>query len=275
MTSAIEYWKNQIESHHAQSEKLQAETSWSSGDFWRPFSQFFRQDPRRTDDLVLDRLYPRIGPDSTVLDVGGGAGRMALPLALRCRHVTVVEPSDSMVEQLEEVAKESGITNVSVVRSTWEDAKVEPADIVLCAHVLYGVADAASFIRKLEAHAREQVIILAFMQAPISRFSVFWKPVHGEERIDMPGLDKLLPLLWEMDIYPDAEMFAPDIRSGFKNREEALEQLRQRIYVKPGTEQDTRLKQAMNELLIDSPNGLSIKGIKPTRQGLLSWKPQG
>ena len=46
--------------------------------------------------------------------------RYALPLALRCRRVTVVEPSPSMVAQLREGAKEAEIENISSVEAGWE-----------------------------------------------------------------------------------------------------------------------------------------------------------
>ena len=58
------------------------------------------QDPFRTDDPVLNALYAALPSNATVLDVGGGAGRYALPLATRARHVTVVEPSADSVEML-------------------------------------------------------------------------------------------------------------------------------------------------------------------------------
>ena len=274
MTSAIESWKSRVESHHAQSEKVQAKADWSSSDYWRPFAQHFRQDPRRTDDPMIDKIASRISAESTVLDVGGGAGRIALPLALKVSHVTVAEPSESMIEQLQEEAKQSEITNVTVVQSLWEDAKVEPADVVICAHVLYGVADAEPFIRKLDEHAREQVMILCFMRAPISRMSPFWLPVHGEERIDMPGLSELMPLLWEMDIYADVEMFKPSPLQTFESTEDAHSQLLGRLYVEPDTEQDERLKKAIEDLLVEAPDGLVIKGVTPGRMGLISWTPE-
>lgn len=274
MTSAIESWKSRVESHHAQSEKVQAKVDWSSSDYWRPFAQHFRQDPRRTDDPMIDKIASQISAESTVLDVGGGAGRIALPLALKVSHVTVAEPSESMIEQLQEEAKQSEITNVTVVQSLWEDAKVEPADVVICAHVLYGVADAEPFIRKLAEHAREQVMILCFMRAPISRMSPFWLPVHGEERIDMPGLSELMPLLWEMDIYADVEMFKPSPLQTFESREDAHSQLLGRLYVEPDTEQDERLKKAIEDLLVETPDGLVIKGVTPGRMGLISWTPE-
>ena len=271
---AIETWKERVEAHHAQSEAVMAAAAWSDDDFWQPYARFFRLDPRRQDDPVLDVLLSMIEPESSALDVGGGAGRMALPMALKCTHVNVVEPSDSMIEQLRESAMESGIENVSVTQASWEDAKVEAADVVLCAHVVYGVADIEPFVRKLEAHANSLVVLLAFIESPMNRISRFWKPVHGEERIDMPALPELVNALWEMGIYPNVQMLAPVMPDRFEDREVALTQLRNRLYVPSGSAEEARLRAAMDELLEDVDGGVMVKGIAPVRQGYLSWMPE-
>jgi hypothetical protein len=67
---------------------------------WSTLAANFRADPTRTDDPVVNFLLGFAGPERTVLDVGGGAGRYALPLALRSKSVTVVEPSPSMTSAL-------------------------------------------------------------------------------------------------------------------------------------------------------------------------------
>jgi 16S rRNA G527 N7-methylase RsmG len=97
-------------------------------DRWEPFSPFFKADPHRTDDSEVNRLAQEVTPATTLLDVGGGAGRFALPLALRCKHVTVVEPSPSMGETLRHLAAETGIANVTIVARPWEQAEVETAE---------------------------------------------------------------------------------------------------------------------------------------------------
>ena len=76
--SAVEYWKNKVQCHHEQSTRAQGE-SWSSEDFWRPFASAFRADPRRTDDPTVNRLARQVDLNSTILDVGGGAGRCWQP----------------------------------------------------------------------------------------------------------------------------------------------------------------------------------------------------
>ena len=37
--------------------------------------------------------------------------------------------------------------------------RTEPADVVVCGHVLYNVADAAPFVAELTAHARGRVVL--------------------------------------------------------------------------------------------------------------------
>ena len=271
---AIQAWKRRVEAHHAQSEAVMAAAAWSDDDFWQPYARFFRLDPRRRDDPVLDVLLSMVEPGSTALDVGGGAGRMALPMALKCRHVTVVEPSESMVAQLHDSAADAGIENVSVTQAVWENAEADAADVVLCAHVVYGVADIEPFIRKLEAHASSLVVLLAFVESPMNRISRFWQPVHGEVRIDMPALPELVNALWEMRIYPDLQMLEPVQSDRFEDRDVALTQLRNRLYVRAGSMQDSRLQEAMSELLEDVDGGVRVKGVAPVYQGFIYWKPE-
>ncbi len=272
MGQAIKQWKQRVEAHHQQSLRAQARTP-PSEDFWRPYASHFRADPRRADDPVLRRLLSRIRARDTVLDVGGGAGRFALPLALKCRHVTVVEPSEAMVQELEAGAREAGIANVTAVKATWEEAQVEPGDVVLCSHVLYGVADVEPFLRKLDSHARRLVLVLMFMESPQSHLAPFWERVHKEERVNLPGLPELLAVLWEMGIYPDLEMFPPQGVAAYQDLVEARETLRQRLYVEPGSANDRRLERAMEELLESTPSGLVVRGARPRVQGLIAWRP--
>ncbi len=271
---AIEAWKHRVEAHHEQSEAVMAAAAWSDDDFWQPYARFFRLDPRRQDDPVLNLLLSMVEPSSTALDVGGGAGRMALPMALYCKGVHVVEPSNSMIEQLRQSSAEASIENVSVTQAVWEDAAVDVEDLVLCAHVVYGVADIEPFLRKLEAHARSLVVLLAFVESPMNRISRFWKPVHGEKRIDMPALPELVNVLWEMGIFPDVQMMGPVQPDRFEDRDVALTQLRNRLYVRAGSAEDERLRSAMDDLLVDVDGGVMVKGVPLVRQGFVSWMPE-
>jgi|FaiFalFF_MnMetaG_3_1042247.scaffolds.fasta_scaffold00217_13 SAM-dependent methyltransferase len=268
---ALRRWRRQVEAHHAQSRRAQGE---EPDDFWRPFVSFFRQDPHRADDPALAALVRRVRPEDTVLDVGGGAGRFALPLALRCRGVTVVEPSPSMVAALEEGMREAGIGNITVVRSRWEEASVPTHSVVLCSHVLYGIEEVDAFVRKLVAHTGRLLLILMFMEAPIAVFSRAWRLVRRERRIDLPGLRLLLPVLWEMGIYPDLEMVQEAPPRAFPDREAAVEELRRRLYIRPGSPEEVRLQRLLPRLLEEAPGGFRLKGVGTRWEGLLIWPPE-
>jgi ubiquinone/menaquinone biosynthesis C-methylase UbiE len=112
--SAIKVWKQRVAEHQAQSQKVRAAQGIAEVDRWEGVSPLFKANPRRTDDSEVNRLVREVTPAMTVLDIGGGAGRFALPLALRCQHVTVVEPSPSMGASLRQSAAESRIDNISL-----------------------------------------------------------------------------------------------------------------------------------------------------------------
>jgi SAM-dependent methyltransferase len=267
--SAIKQWNTRVEGHNAQTERVRGPEP-EGEDFYDSLTSHFSEDPRRTDDPVVERLAAWVSRGTTALDVGGGAGRYALPLALRGARVTVVEPSESMIRALEEAA--AGMGDLRVVQATWEEAKVEPAEVVLCAHVLHAVADIQRFVRKLAAHARERLAILAHVAAPPSMVSPFWGPVHGEERTNLPGLPELVQVLWDMEIYPNVEMLPVTGRHAVPNREIALIWLRRLLHVEPGTEKDERLLAAMPDLTVETSDGLMVKGFQPRSQGLVWWK---
>ena len=87
----------------------------------------FRDNPRRAGDPVLDRLDLEVGSNTSVVDVGDHEGRYALPLALRTRWVTVVEPSAALGDLLSTEAKEANINNISIVNGLWEEIRREGA----------------------------------------------------------------------------------------------------------------------------------------------------
>jgi 2-polyprenyl-3-methyl-5-hydroxy-6-metoxy-1,4-benzoquinol methylase len=270
--SAISAWKDRINAHNEQTARSRGDVVYE--DMWSALAERFRDDPHRTDDLVVNALAGWLNPSSTVLDVGGGAGRYALPLALRAKQVTVVDPSPAMLDALKRSCEEAGIDNAAAVHAGWEDAEVEPADLVLCANVVYGVANIEPFVRKLAEMARERVAIVLFMDAPLSRMSPIWEAVHGEKRIEMPALPELLTVLWEMDIFPNVEML-PVSRGGTRhipNMETAITMARHFLYIQPGSEKEARLRELAPQFVEETPEGLQMKGASERPLGIVWWR---
>ncbi|POM24005.1 Malonyl-[acyl-carrier protein] O-methyltransferase [Actinomadura rubteroloni] len=106
-------------------------------------------------DAVLARVASE-GPRD-VVDVGGGTGGFAVPLAERGHRVTVVDANPDALAALERRAAEAGV----VVRAVQGDAVDLPgllgpatADLVLCHNVLEFVDDPAAAMAALTAALR-------------------------------------------------------------------------------------------------------------------------
>jgi SAM-dependent methyltransferase len=280
MASALTAWLEQINAHEHESAALRGGEGGHGHEHGHGHGHgggsraLVRQDnPDRTDDPVLNALFKVVDAFTTVLDVGGGTGRYAIPLASRAKHVTVVEPSGGSVEVLESIAAERGIANITTIQSDWDTAEVEHADIVLCSVVLHHVPDAEPFILKLAQKATGQVMIAEMVEFPGIIEVPFWERVYGSAPTPLPGLPELLNVLWEMDIYPDVTMFPPKPVLLDDDKAAAADQLRRRLSVKAGSTEAYRLESAMTELLQETPDGLTIKGVNPRRQGIVSWRP--
>ena len=274
MTTAVERWNAMVEAEHAQAERLR-DPAPPTSDHWQSLADQFRGDPYRPDDPLVEFLADRIEPHQTLLDVGAGAGRLALPLALRCRRVVAVEPSPSMASALLEDAERHGISNVSLVQAKWEEARVESEDVVLCVHVLYVVRDIQSFLRKLEAHAQEQVWAVLFPEPPQRRIYPLWQRVHGEKRLWLPSLPQLKDVLKEMGVEPRLTPVPPQqpggLFGGFVSLEDAHVQLRGRLFLTEGSPKDQLLGQVLADELEEFEEGLRLKGFAPMEPVLVSW----
>ena len=265
-------WRRMVEEEHAQSEAARGAEPPPT-DHWAPFAAQFAADPRRSDDRLLAPLGRGLEPSDSLIDVGAGGGRHALPLALRCRHVQAVEPSPSMCAVLWQLTSAHGIKNVTVVQSTWEEAQVEPADVVISAHVAYVVRDIAGFVQKLDAHARKLVKMVMYPFSPQSENFEMWERVHGEKRLSLPCLPQLLEVLGEMDIPFKDEALEPNPPRSYSTPEQALEQIGRRLYLQAGSPKMRALELALEELLVEDDGAYRIKGAPQLTPHMVWWKP--
>ena len=179
----------------------------SSGDDpWGAAARQFRFDPRRELDRNMLVIASYVQPDDIVADVGGGAGRVGLPLALQCKEVLNIEPSPGMGAEFETLVREANISNGRLIPSSFAEVQELTSDIVITADVTYFVRDIVAFIRKLEATASRRVMITIWSEPPPNRSADFFALVYGEKQAVLPGLSQLMPVLSDMGIYPDVHV---------------------------------------------------------------------
>lgn len=110
---------------------------------------------RRTrPDPLLDFILQSLDDTATVIDIGAGNGRWTVPVATKAKMVTAIEPDLEMVELLRDIIR-TAPGNIDIKQSSWEEAEVEPHDVVLCAHAMYSVPDLAAFVLKMEQLAKK------------------------------------------------------------------------------------------------------------------------
>ena len=271
MNSAIEAWREQVLAFDRDMEEIRGRSQEHG--HRRPVFASEPLDPYRADDPELNGLYEIVGEGAQVLDVGGGAGRFALSLATRAKSVTVVDPSAESLDLLRKRIAEFEFTNITTVHDRWEDAEVPSADVALCSLVLDHVMEIAPFVRKLEECVRDRVVVLEMVETPGSLAVPFYERVYGSAPTPLPGVPKLLNLLWAMNIFPDVTMLTPKIPILDTDRDSSLEKLRRMLSVEEGSDADERLRAAADEFLEETDEGLTVQGVNMWRQAIITWKP--
>src|SRR6516225_8751829 len=116
-----------------------------------------KADPLRPLGPNLTVIASYIDADDVIIDVGGGAGRISLPLALRCREVINVEPSATMAMGFRRNAAGAGITNTRIIEGEWPDVEAPAGSVPLVNHVTYRRREIGPFIKKLKLAGRRRV----------------------------------------------------------------------------------------------------------------------
>jgi 2-polyprenyl-3-methyl-5-hydroxy-6-metoxy-1,4-benzoquinol methylase len=280
MITAAETYATLVNAVNAQRVRLHGEEA--PGARWdREAAQRFRHDPHRSLDANLNIIASYVEPQDVLIDVGGGAGRLCLPMALRCREGIVVDASQAMGEAFLECAAVAGITNVRFIRAEWLAAEEIHGDIAVAANVTYFVRDIVSFVRKMETAARRRVLItVRSMPGPNLRATLF-RLVYGEEQQPSPGYRELLPVLWEMGILPDVRVLPSAQRGAGCPADAALPQTRNQAvamalqgqWLRPVDRERARrvIEAQYDELFSATPEGFRPLWLPETRELLITW----
>lgn len=184
--------------------------------YWDRRSSSYARSTHSRGDEFIRVLEPYLAPRKTVIDVGAGTGRHTVPLAERVEWVTAVEPSEGMRAHI------PSRDNITVVASSWEDAEVAPADLVICSHVLYGVGDPVPFVTKMERSARERVFVMMRESDLPHPAAEVRRRLLGESGPRLPRFSELFMLLVQVGIAPDVDFIRYPIMTRYADMEEAV-----------------------------------------------------
>jgi hypothetical protein len=245
-----------------------------------------KTDPLRPLEPNLAVIASYIEAEDVIIDVGGGGGRISLPLALRCRAVINVEPSPTMGAGFRRNAAGAQIGNASIITGEWPDVDAPAGSVALVNHVTYLTRDIVPFIKKLEQAGRRRVLITVNSVPPPSSQRVLYQLVHGEAEQVVPGHVELINVIWELGILPDIRIlpFAPVRLAPASSREGAIAAAIARFPGEQwgwwglGSELEQRLRSILearfDELFTAGPEGFLPRYVTPGREVLITWQPE-
>ncbi|MGO9205183.1 MAG: NTP transferase domain-containing protein [Candidatus Limnocylindrales bacterium] len=248
-------------------------------DFYAPVTAHFLADPRRTDDPVLEVLRSLVRPADTWLDVGAGAGRFALPIALLAHEVVALDSSAGMLAVLREQAARAGVGNIRTIEARWpivpgSDAVAPTADVSLIASVGHDVERIGDFLDTVESVAQRLCVAVMSQRQPASFAERFWPPLHGEARIALPALPELLELLRARGRAPELLATVEQPPRDYPDEDALAEFVRLQLWVAPGGPKDRRLRELIRAELAERDGRVSLKSERPRRVGVVCWEPR-
>jgi hypothetical protein len=196
-------------------------------------------------------LRKALGDSGTVLDIGAAAGAGSLPAADVIEHVTAVDVNERLLAEFGERAAALGVSH-RLVEGHWPDVaeQVDVVDVVVCAHVLYNVADLAPFVAALSGHARRRVIVEVSDAHPLTTLNPLWRRFHGIERPEGPTADDAVAALRELGVEPEVARWSKAAAPEYQRFDELVDVTRRRLCLPHDAAQE--VGQALRELDVDA-----------------------
>ena len=268
-SGALERWREQLEGWAIPAEILAAapESPWSYPvGLFRSRARRAGSRPTTPSNREAARHLPEGG---TVLDVGAGAGAASLPLAGTAGRLVAVDESPEMLASFLAAAEAAGVA-AEGVEGSWPEVawRLGPADVVVCHHVLYNVADLAPFAGALTGHARRRVVAELTDRHPLAGLRPLWRRFHDLDRPTGPGADDAVAALTAIGLAVDRQDWESQERFGFDDFDELVAFTRRRLCL-PAS-RDPEVAEALLSEGTRQVDGVWVSG-QPRRVSTLSW----
>ena len=225
-------------------------------------------------DPFFTRLRRLTGSRTTVIDVGSGPGRFALPLAAHVAGVVAVDPDPAMLDLLRRQARRRRLTNVAVVEGRWNDVYVVPADVAFASYVLPVVDDAPAFLAKLDAAARRHCLLYLGAFTYDAIVDPLWRHFHGRPRRPGPTWLDAAAVLREMGIKAEVEIVEVPNRARFASLAEAVDDYRDLLVLADNRETRAELRRLLRSWLVGPAHSLRAP-VASLPAAVVRWRPSG
>lgn len=212
-------------------------------------------------DPIVDYMVHR-ARGATVLDIGSGVGRFALPMSAVATSITAVDPNSEALALLLRGLTPPLTCRVNTLPNRWEECDVGGFDIGLCAFVIDNIADAAPFLLKMTRAVSEAYLMMQ-ATSPALMYSTLWQQFHTEPWEPGPSYLDVVRILSDagVEVHVDIVFGGTDKRAGLSGARYATVEEAVDVYValllldRTGHAQD-RLRALLPYWLVHRNDGL-------------------
>ena len=241
----------------------------------KQFNESMLQHPERAERQIANL---ELSQEYTVLDVGAGTGRLAIPIAKRVKSVTAIDQSMGMLECLQENMEKEGITNIVCIHKRWEDIElgvdIEPHDVVVASHSL-GMLDIQEALAKMDAAAKKYIHILtsAGRWMGDGEEEGLWKAIFGERhRTRAWGSDYMFfcNLLHDMKIYANVDIRDAEFEQRYDSLDAAVNKWKEMRDI-PAEKEDV-LREHLSRILVEDDGTGTLCFKRKTKSATIWWQ---
>ena len=198
------FWKEGMLDWHGQMPERMVDDELEEA-FWAQSMK--KKTYRQTDDYakkIYGKIKQHISQGASCIEIGPGWGNYTFQLSEDVKRLTLVDGSESVLTYLKQYYENDETTQF--ICSKWEDAPLEPHDVVIGVNCFYRMYEMKAALKKMNALAKKRAII-GLTTGPIQPHYVTLDEQFGYD-IKYPRRDyiAILNMLYQLGIYADCEM---------------------------------------------------------------------
>ncbi|MBS4190801.1 class I SAM-dependent methyltransferase [Bacillus sp. FJAT-49705] len=162
---------------------------------------------KQTDDYakkVYEKIRQHIPQEASCIEIGPGWGNYTFRLSEDVKSLTLVDGSESVLAYLKQYYDSDA--PVQYIHSKWEEAQIEPHDVVIGVNSFYRMYEMNAALKKINKLAKKRAII-GLTTGPIQPHYVILDEQFGYD-IKYPRRDyiTIMNMLYQLGIYADCEL---------------------------------------------------------------------
>lgn len=264
--------------HNLHAASFRKHVNEKPADFWGRTAAMYNKMAQLEEEYTKNQLETIIVEHSdSVLDIGCGPGRLAVPIARKAARVTAIDVAPEMLEKCKENARQAGVGNLQTFLLNWDDAviggNVEKHDVVIASRST-GMFD----LIKLNSAAKKYVFVLSFAQSPSlkeARDSLF---IGASDQVTttlpsnrMFGYNITFNILYDMGIDPSVKVVKDGFTRQYASRLAAYDDLRDLCEL--ASQNENVYRRNVDQWLNENTDGSFTFRIE-TKTFIIWWQPQ-